>query len=75
MAGYLKFFIYLNAFSSESLMTTYIICNLIGMSSTCTNPILYGYLNKNIQKVIMQRLSGVADKIRYRFYSFYVSLI
>ena len=56
-------------------MTTYMICNLIGMSSTCTNPILYGYLNKNIQKVIMQRLNGVADKIRYRFYSFYVSLI
>ena len=38
-------------------MTTYMICNLIGLSSTCTKPILYGYLNKNIQEVVMQRIS------------------
>ena len=59
----------------EVVMIWFSVFHLLGMSSTCTNPILYGYLNKNIQKVIMQRLSGVADKIRYRFYSFYVSLI
>ena len=38
-------------------MTTYMICNLIGLSSTCTKPILYGYLNKNIQEVVMQSIS------------------
>ena len=55
-------------------MTTYMICNLIGMSLTCTNPILYGF-NQNIQEVIMQRISGVADKICYCLDGFNVSLI
>ena len=41
----------------ESLMTAYMICNLIGLSSTCTNPILYGYLNKNIQEILMRSIS------------------
>ena len=43
-------------------MTTYMICNLIGLSSTCTNPILYGYLNRNIQEVILKRVSDVTDR-------------
>ena len=38
-------------------MTAYMICNLIGLSSTCTNPILYGYLNKNIQEILMRSIS------------------
>ena len=46
----------------ESLMTTYMICNLVGLSSTCTNPILYGYLNKNIQEVVMKSVSDVMDR-------------
>ena len=75
MAGYLKFYIYLNTFSSESLMTTYMICNLIGMSSTCTNPILYGFLNQNIREVIMQGVSLVADKICYCLDGIKVSLM
>ena len=45
-------------------MTTYMICNLIGLSSTCTNPILYGYLNKkNIQEVLMKSVKDVADRL------------
>ena len=75
MAGYLKFYIYLNTFSSESLMTTYMICNLIGMSSTCTNPIIYGFLTTNIQEVLMQGVSVVTDKIGYCLDGFKVSLI
>ena len=72
----LKFFIYFNfTFTTESLMTTYMICNLIGMSSTCTNPILYGFLTQNIQEVLMQGVSVVTDKICYCLDGFKVSLI
>ena len=56
-------------------MTTYMICNLIGMSSTCTNPILYGFLDQNIQEVILQGFSVVADKICYCLDYFKVSLM
>ena len=44
-------------------MTTYMICNLIGLSSTCTNPILYGYRNKNILEVVMRSVSDLADRL------------
>ena len=44
-------------------MTAYMICNLIGLSSTCTNPILYGYLNKNIQEVVLQSISEFFDAV------------
>ena len=30
-------------------MMTFMTCHLLGMSSTCTNPALYGYLNQNLQ--------------------------
>ena len=43
-------------------MTTFMICNMIGLSSTITNPILYGYLNQNIQEVLMQSVLDFADK-------------
>ncbi len=43
-------------------MATFMICNIIGLSSTITNPILYGYLNQNIQEVLMQSVLDVADK-------------
>ena len=35
----------------ESLMLVYFICHLIGISSSCTNPILYAFLNENFLKV------------------------
>ena len=56
-------------------MTTYMICNLIGMSSTCTNPILYGFLTQNIQEVLMHGVSVVTDKICYCLDGFKVSLL
>ena len=36
----------------ESLMMCYMSCHMLGMSSTCTNPALYGFLNKNLQMEI-----------------------
>ena len=59
----------------ESLMTTYMVCNLISLSSTCTNPILYGYLNKNIQEVIMKRVSDLSDSICDCFDAIKVSFV
>ena len=44
-------------------MTAYMICHLIGLSTTCTNPILYGYLNKNIQEVIMRTITDFIEVI------------
>ena len=35
-------------------MMTFMSCHLLGMSSTCTNPALYGYLNQNIQLEIIR---------------------
>ena len=35
-------------------MITYFVCHLLGVSSCCSNPILYGFLNKNLLKVLHQ---------------------
>ena len=35
-------------------MLTYFICHLVGVSSCCTNPILYGFLNPNFSNVFLQ---------------------
>ena len=38
----------------ESMMLAYFICHLVGVSSCCTNPILYGFLNPNFSNVFLQ---------------------
>ena len=35
---------------TENMMLTFMICHIIGVSSACTNPILYGFLNDNFVK-------------------------
>ena len=37
--------------TEESLVTMFGICHIVGMSSACTNPILYGLINTNFRKV------------------------
>ena len=32
------------------MMLTFMICHMVGVSSACTNPILYGFLNDNFVK-------------------------
>ena len=34
----------------DNMMLSLLICYLVGMSSACTNPVLYGLLNPNIQQ-------------------------
>ena len=36
------------------MMLTFLICHMIGISSACTNPVLYGFLNDNFVKVVFQ---------------------
>ncbi|KAH1009446.1 neuropeptide F receptor isoform X1 [Dendroctonus ponderosae] len=39
-----------NKFSSQPMKVCYAICHMMGMSSACSNPILYGCLNENFWK-------------------------
>jgi len=36
--------------STEKMMVTFLVCHMIGISSACTNPVLYGFLNDNFVK-------------------------
>ena len=47
----------------ESLMVTYMVCNLLGLSSTCTNPTLYGYINQNLQQDLNAYLRNIQQLI------------
>lgn len=35
---------------TQSIMVSYAVCHMIGMSSACSNPLLYGWLNENFRK-------------------------
>ena len=49
-------------FSSEDMMFAYLLCHLVGVTTTVTNPILYAMLNYNFQKefqTIVARIKGI----------------
>lgn len=35
---------------NQTILVTYAVCHMIGMSSACSNPLLYGWLNENFRK-------------------------
>lgn len=35
---------------TQTIMVSYAVCHMIGMSSACSNPMLYGWLNENFRK-------------------------
>ena len=37
--------------ATENMMAFFMLFHLVGVSSVCTNPILYGFLNENFKKV------------------------
>ena len=43
---------------TENMMAFFMIFHLIGVSSVCTNPILYGFLNDNFKKVSLVSQNG-----------------
>ncbi|GBN81861.1 Neuropeptide F receptor [Araneus ventricosus] len=50
---------YPDCMTVESLYLGFVVCHIIAMTSTTTNPILYGWFNSNIRKEIL----SVRDKI------------
>ncbi|XP_038105066.1 neuropeptide F receptor isoform X2 [Culex quinquefasciatus] len=42
--------LYLTDSVSQDMMVAYAICHMMGMSSACSNPLLYGWLNDNFRK-------------------------
>jgi hypothetical protein len=45
-------------------VAVYAICNLLGMSSACLNPILYGFLNKTFRREFKNIFGLVANAVR-----------
>lgn len=41
---------YMSNANSECMLVAYAVCHMIGMSSACSNPLLYGWLNDNFRK-------------------------
>ena len=42
---------------TENMMAFFMVFHLIGVSSVCTNPILYGFLNDNFKRVGPNKLA------------------
>ena len=49
---------------SDDIMIWYSVFHLVGMSSTCTNPILYGFLNEAISKEITTKTRKILRHIQ-----------
>ncbi|KAF2364975.1 G protein-coupled receptor rhodopsin-like [Trinorchestia longiramus] len=47
---------FLNPFGedTDTMLTVYAVCHLLGMSSACSNPVLYGWLNDNFRKEFVE---------------------
>ncbi|KAK3932304.1 Neuropeptide F receptor [Frankliniella fusca] len=43
----------------QAMVVTYALCHMMGMSSACTNPMLYGWLNENFRKEFREILDVV----------------
>ena len=48
----------------EVLMVSFFAFHMIGMSSTCTNPVLYGFLNESISKDLINKIRKVCFQIK-----------
>nr|CAD7199063.1 unnamed protein product [Timema douglasi]CAD7416547.1 unnamed protein product [Timema poppensis] len=43
----------------QSMMICYAVCHMMGMSSACSNPLLYGWLNDNFRKEFKEILASL----------------
>jgi neuropeptide Y receptor len=52
---------YWNPFGEDrqSMMICYAVCHMMGMSSACSNPLLYGWLNDNFRKEFKEILASM----------------
>ena len=42
--------------TDEMIMVWFSVFHLVGMSSTCTNPVLYGFLNESISQEMLRKI-------------------
>ena len=42
--------------NDDTIMVWFSVFHLVGMSSTCTNPVLYGFLNESISQEMMSKM-------------------
>ena len=54
---------------TENMMAFFMLFHLIGVSSVCTNPILYGFLNDNYKKVGLQLQTSSQSSEMRQLYS------
>ena len=47
---------------ADHLMITFSVCHIIGVSTCCTNPVLYGFLNPNFKSVYKNICCKVSDR-------------
>ena len=48
--------------ATENMMAFFMLFHLVGVSSVCTNPILYGFLNENFKKVTKIGVEGIGSR-------------
>ena len=48
--------------ATENMMAFFMFFHLVGVSSVCTNPILYGFLNENFKKVTKIGVEGIGSR-------------
>ena len=48
--------------ATENMMAFFMLFHLVGVSSVCTNPILYGFLNENFKKVTRIGVEGIGSR-------------
>ena len=46
-------------YDSDSMIGLYAACHVLGMSSACSNPVLYGWLNDNFRKEFLELYNAV----------------
>ncbi|GFR13763.1 neuropeptide F receptor [Trichonephila clavata] len=57
---------YPDCMAVESLYLGFVVCHIIAMTSTTTNPILYGWFNSNIRKEILTVKDNISSVISNR---------
>jgi len=51
---------------NNTFFTMFASCHLFGMTSACTNPVLYGFLNENFKKEFKAMFDTISSKCRNR---------
>ncbi|XP_066967300.1 neuropeptide F receptor-like [Macrobrachium rosenbergii] len=50
--------------STENMLVVYAVCHMMGMSSACSNPLMYGWLNENFRKEFLELFGILCSSYR-----------